>query len=93
MRYTIKYSGQFKRSYKLCKRRGYDMSKLETVIRLLSENGELPPIYQPHKLVGKRWAGYWECHIEADWLLVWDQNDTELVLLLMDTGSHSDLFG
>ena len=92
MKYTIRYSGQFKRSYKLCKKRGYDMSKLETVIRLLSENGELPAIYQPHKLVGRHWAGYWECHIEPNWLLVWDQNDTELVLLLMDTGTHSDLF-
>ena len=68
------------------------MSKLETVIRLLSERGELPAIYQPHKLVGRPWAGYWECHIESNWLLVWDQNDTELVLLLMDTGTHSDLF-
>ena len=92
MRYIIRYSGQFKRSYKLCKKRGYDMSKLETVIRLLSEKGELPAIYRPHKLVGRPWAGYWECHIESNWLLVWDQNDTELVLLLMDTGTHSDLF-
>ena len=92
MRYTIRFSGQFKRSYKLCKKRGYDMSKLEKVLRLLSENGELPAIYQAHKLVGRRWAGYWECHIEPKWLLVWDQNDTELVLLLMDTGTHSDIF-
>ncbi|MDE5554647.1 MAG: type II toxin-antitoxin system YafQ family toxin [Muribaculaceae bacterium] len=34
----------------------------------------------------------WECHIEPDWLLVWEQNDMELILLLIDTGSHSDLF-
>ena len=92
MRYAIRYSGQFKRSYKLCKKRGYDMSKLETVIRLLAENGELPAAYRPHKLVGRHWSGYWECHIEPDWLLVWDQNDRELVLLLLDTGTHSDIF-
>lgn len=45
MKYTLRYSGQFKRSYKLCKKRGYDMSKLETVLRLLAETGTLPPKY------------------------------------------------
>ncbi|MBQ8939209.1 MAG: type II toxin-antitoxin system YafQ family toxin [Paludibacteraceae bacterium] len=90
--YTLRYSGQFKRSYKLCKKRGYDMSKLEIVLRLLSETGTLPPKYKPHKLSGRGLEGYWECHIEPNWLLVWDQNDTELVLLLLDTGTHSDIF-
>ena len=90
--YTIRYSGQFKRSYKQCKKRGYDMSKLETVLRLLAENGTLPPKYKPHILSGRGLVGYWECHIQPDWLLVWDQNDRELVLLLLDTGTHSDIF-
>ena len=92
MKYIVRYSGQFKRSYKLCKKRGYDMSKLETVISLLANEGKLPEQYQPHKWIGKKWAGYWECHIAPNWLLVWDQNDTELILLLLDTGTHSDLF-
>ena len=35
----------------------------------------------------------WECHIEPDWLLVWEQNDTELTLLMIETGTHSDIFG
>ena len=90
--YTIRYSGQFKRSYKLCKKRGYDMAKLEVVLRILSETGTLPAKYNPHRLSGRHWAGYWECHIEPNWLLVWDQNDMELVLLLLETGTHSDLF-
>ena len=92
MTYSIVYSGQFKRSYKLCKKRGLDVSKLEKVLRILANEGKLPEQYNPHKLVGRKWAGYWECHIEPNWLLVWDQNDTELVLLLLDTGTHSDLF-
>lgn len=92
MKYTIRYSGQFKRSYKLCKKRGYDMTKLEVVIHLLAESGSLPAKYKPHILSGRGLAGYWECHIEPDWLLVWDQNDTELILLLLDTGTHSDIF-
>ena len=44
MKYTIRFSGQFKKSYKLCKRRGYDMTKLQIVMRLLGETGVLPPL-------------------------------------------------
>ena len=45
----------------------------------------------PHKLAGE-YAGCWECHMQPDWLLIWRQNDLELELILVDTGSHSDLF-
>ena len=89
--YTVKYTGQFKRDYKLCKKRGLDMSLLETVIRILAIDGVLPPRYKPHKLTGK-YEGYWECHILSDWLLVWQQFDEELILHLTNTGRHSDLF-
>jgi mRNA interferase YafQ len=92
MTYTLRYSGQFKRSYKLCKKRGFDMSKLQEVLRLLAQDGSLPIKYRPHILSGRDWAGCWECHIEPDWLLVWEQNDGDLVLLLLDTGTHADLF-
>ena len=91
MNYTIHYSGRFKKSYKLCKRRGLDVSLLETVITLLSETGTLPAKYRPHILSGE-YDGIWECHIESDWLLLWKQNDKELTLLLLDTGTHSDVF-
>ena len=47
---------------------------------------------KPHKLSGD-YVGCWECHIKPDWLLVWEQNDTELVLLMTNTGTHSDIFG
>ena len=58
------------------------MDVFKEVIRLLMANGSLPSKYRPHKLKGK-YAGKWECHICPDWLLVWDQNDTELTLLLI----------
>ncbi|MGC4129045.1 MAG: type II toxin-antitoxin system YafQ family toxin [Bergeyella sp.] len=57
----------------------------------MQETGTLPAKYKPHKLSGN-YAGCWECHIKPDWLLIWKQNDNELILLLMDTGTHSDLF-
>ena len=89
--YHIKYSTQFKRSLKLCKKRGYDLTLLHKAITLLSQQGELPKEYRPHMLSGK-YSGLWECHIKPDWLLVWEQNDSDLILLLLNTGTHSDLF-
>lgn len=92
MSYIVFTSRQFDKSFKKCIRRGLDVSKFEEVVSILRENGCLPPKYHPHKLSGN-YNGCWECHIQSDWLLVWEQNDTELTLLLTDTGSHSDLFG
>ena len=89
--YTIRYTGEFKRQMKLCKKRGYDLSLIRNVIQTLSTQGCLPAQYRPHILSGNR-KGQWECHIEPDWLMIWEQNDKELVLLMLNTGTHSDLF-
>lgn len=89
--YKIGYTARFKKDFKRCKKRGLDISILEKVIELLRLKGNLPSIYKPHKLTGN-YAGCWECHLQPDWLLVWKQNDMELIILFMNTGSHSDLF-
>lgn len=89
--FTLKYTGQFKKDLKRCQKRGLDLSLLQKVIAILQEKGSLPSEYKPHLLSGK-FAGYWECHIKPDWLLVWEQDDRELTLLLLNTGTHSDLF-
>lgn len=65
---------------------------MNKVLKELSDNGTLPPEYRPHKLTGM-YQGNWECHIQPDWLLVWEQRDSELILLLIETGSHSYIFG
>ena len=67
------------------------MDKLKQVFLLLEEFGKLPSEYKPHKLSGQ-YAGSWECHIMPDWLLIWKQDDDELVLVMTNTGSHSDVF-
>ena len=90
--YTIRFTGEFKRQMKLCERRGYDMELLRTAIQILSAEGKLPEKYQPHLLHGNR-EGQWECHIQPNWLLVWELRDMELVLVMLNTGTHSDLFG
>lgn len=67
------------------------MDKLKEVVCLLENYGKLPNIYKPHKLSGK-YDGKWECNITSDWLLVWEQYDEELLLVMTNTGSHSDIF-
>lgn len=89
--YRIKATRRFEKDLKRCKKRGYDMSKIRQVLTLLQETGTVPPQYKPHKLVGN-YEGKWECHINGDWLLVWEPHEDELLLILSNTGSHSDLF-
>lgn len=92
MTYKIIYSNKFKKSLKKCFKRGLDIEQLREVLKILENGGVLPPEYRPHKLSGK-FQGNWECHIQPDWLLIWEQKDEDLILLLIDTGSHSDIFG
>jgi len=89
--YAIKTTNRFEKNYALCQSRGYNMSLLETAVKILEKDGKLPPQYKAHKLKNN-WKGYWECHIAPDWLLVWKQDKKELVLTLTHTGTHSDLF-
>lgn len=89
--YTIITTNRFEKELKLCKKRGYNMKLLHEVISILSKTGKLPEKYRPHKLSGN-YENCWECHIKGDWLLIWMQNNEELTLLFINTGTHSDLF-
>lgn len=89
--YITKTTRQFDKDFKLSIKRGCNPALFQEVITILSQTGKLPAKYRPHKLSGK-YANLWECHITSDWLLLWEQNDTELILLLTNTGTHSDLF-
>lgn len=91
MKYKVKTTKRFEKDIKRCIKRRYPMEKLKEVIELLENNGTLPPKYRPHKLSGN-YEGIWECHITSDWLLMWQQDDAELVLLFVNTGTHSDVF-
>lgn len=91
MSYTAVYNSTFKKAYKRCVKRGLDMSLLERAVDILIEKGELPKEYRQHKLTGK-FRRCWECHIQPDWLLIWEQHEDQLVLLFTDTGTHSDIF-
>ena len=89
--YTIKYTNKFKKDVKRCHKRGFDLDLLRNVIDTLAKTGKLPLEYKSHQLKGI-YKNRMECHIKPDWLLVWIQNENELILLFTDTGTHSDLF-
>lgn len=80
---------QFQRDVKLARKRGKNMAKLRELILLLSEGASLPPRYKDHPLRGN-WQDYRDCHIEADWSLIYKIVDDDVYLVR--TGSHSDLF-
>ena len=87
------FSGQFKRDYKLAIKRGCDPKKLEEVVSILCREEPLPPSYRDHALTNSRnYKGMREFHIEPDWLLVYQIVEDTLILRLIRTGSHSDLF-
>jgi mRNA interferase YafQ len=88
--YTILTTNRFEKDVLRCKMQGLNLSLLKEVMSILAQNGNLPAKYKPHKLSGK-YSGCWECHIKPDWLLIWQQNDTQLTLLFLNTGSHSHL--
>lgn len=91
MKYHIKTTNQFVKDVKLAKKRGKDIDKLFFVIDKLSNGEKLDQKFRDHDL-GGNFKGCRECHIEPDWLLVYEIFDDCLVLVLNRTGSHSDLF-
>lgn len=86
----VSFTGQFKNDYKLCKKRGYNMEFLQSVIDTMAIPEALPEKNKDHNLTGN-YANKRECHILPDWLLVYRVEGSELVLYR--TGTHSDLFG
>ncbi|MFN3347417.1 type II toxin-antitoxin system YafQ family toxin [Pseudorhodoplanes sp.] len=85
----IKTTNRFLRDLKLARKRGKDLDKLEALIATLASGDKLSPRHRPHRLQGEM-KGLWECHIEPDWLLVWDE--TPDAIILIRSGTHSDLF-
>ena len=89
----VEFTGQFKKDYKLAVKRGCDPKELEKVITLLVYEQPLPEKYRDHALTNSRnYKDMRECHIEPDWLLVYKVFRETLILRLIRTGSHSDLF-
>ena len=84
--YEVRFTTAYKKSYKLMKKRGLDLSLLDEVVDTLSQGKTLEEKYR-----GK-FQGFRECHVKPDWLLVYLIENEILTLTLVDTGSHADIF-
>lgn len=91
MEYRLKKTSQFSAHLKRARKRGLDISVLEDVIEKLRTGQSLPAKYRNHELSGN-YKGVWECHVMNDWLLLYYKDCDVLVLTLVDTGTHSDIF-
>ena len=93
VKYQLRYTSDFKKNYKKIKKQGKDVEKLKVVIGKLANGIELEEKYKNHILTdSKHYKNCGECHIEPDWLLVYQYIDNEIILVLVATGSHSELF-
>lgn len=91
MKYKIKFTSRFKKDLKLAKKQGKDIDKLFSIIEKIANGQKLSEKYKDHPLSGN-YKGTRECHIEPDFLLIYQKYEDVLVLALVRAGSHSDLF-
>jgi mRNA interferase YafQ len=89
--YQLKFTSAYKKSYKLMKKRGLDLSLLDEVIYILRQGKQLDEKYRDHGLTGN-FQGFRECHVKPDWLLIYFIENDILTLTLVDTGTHADIF-
>ena len=91
MKYDIEFTGSFKKDLKRAKKQNKELDKLFKVIENIANGEKLDEKYRDHALKGK-YEGCRECHVEPDWLLIYEIYDNILMLMLYRVGSHSDLF-
>ncbi len=86
---TIRRTSQFKHDVKRMQKRGKDFSEFKHLIELLVNGENIDAKYRDHLLLGQ-YIGTRECHVEPDWLLIYEATTEELILIR--TGTHADLF-
>lgn len=92
-KYQIKFTSSFKKSLKKVLKQGKEFKKIKTIIVKLANKEELEIKYKNHELTdNKKFKNCKECHVEPDWLLVYKYYENDLILLLVETGSHSEIF-
>lgn len=91
MKCSVQFTNQFKKDLKLAKKQGKDLDKLFEVINILANGEKLDTKFKDHDLFGS-YKGTRECHIEPDWLLIYEIDNNALILMLYRLGTHSELF-
>ena len=88
---TPTFTGAFKKDRKLMEKRRKDIAKLTEIMAMLINEQPLPQKHKNHSLHGT-WEGALECHIEPDWLLIYETDPASQKITFHRTGTHSDLF-
>jgi mRNA interferase YafQ len=88
---NLQTTGQFRKDEKLARKRGLDLSLLKSVIQTRLEEKPLHPKHKDHPLV-ENYAGFRECHILPNWILIYTVDKGRLILTASRTGTHNDLF-
>jgi mRNA interferase YafQ len=88
--YSLIATSKFKKDYRRCAKRGWNLDEIDVVIDMLLRGETLPSKYQNHALKGDR-KGQMDCHIRSDWVLLYEIMEEQLILILLATGSHTDL--
>ena len=91
MKYIVKPSNKFQKDLKKLQKRGYDLVLITDIIKTIASGEPLEEKHKDHKLIGN-FANCRECHITPDWLLIYEITESDLILYLTRTGTHSDLF-
>ena len=93
MKYDIRRTTQFKKDFEAIRKRGLDISEFTKVLEYLVNGDTIPERYKDHPLRNsKEYKNCRELHIDPDWLLVYKYSNDSVILYLIRTGSHSDLF-
>ena len=87
--YRFKPSSKFRKQYKKLNQKDKEITK--KIINKLLNDEILESKYKDHKLIGK-YAGFRECHIKPDLLLIYKKENNALIRVCIAIGSHSDLF-
>ena len=86
---NVRYTSQFNKDFKLCIRRGYNMQQIKSIMKLLESGKQLSEKNKDHNLTGN-YVYCRECHIQSDWLLIYQLFDNDIIFIR--TGTHSNLF-
>lgn len=87
---TLKTSTQYRKDLKRYKNQPSKLNRLKVILEMLQNDIPIPPEYRPHLLQGE-YKGCMECHIQGDYLLIWFDEEND-VIELVRLGSHSELF-
>jgi len=89
--YEIRRTKRFDKDYLKAFQAGKDLKKLDEILIKIAKQESLDAKYKDHKLKGN-YKNHRECHLEADWLLIYRIDTVFKTITFVRIGTHSELF-